>query len=150
MNNSNQKYILLFLAILIIISVVVFFIFYKKDEEESSPSPSPSPSNNGNSPSPSKEDKIAVKITDDGVYVPDLPTKENYTQNEMPCDDEFNKDDMSPAPISDTVKEWCEDLGIPINKNACDRPIGFPTGWILMRCARHSFRDKNMRPTLLL
>ena len=119
MNNSNQKYILLFLAILIIISVVVFFIFYKKDEEESNPSPSnkgnsPSPSP---SPSPSKEDKIAVKITDDGVYVPDLPTKENYTQNEMPCDDEINKDDMSPAPISDTVKEWCKDLGIPINKN---------------------------------
>jgi len=116
MNNSNQKYILLFLAILIIISVVVFFIFYKKDEEESNPSPgkqgiSPSPS-----PSPSKENKVSVKVTDDGVYIPDLPTKENYTSYDMPCDDEFNKDDMSPAPISDTVKEWCKDIGIPMNE----------------------------------
>ena len=34
----------------------------------------------------------------------------------MPCDDEFNKDDMSPAPISDTVKEWCKDIGIPMNE----------------------------------
>ncbi len=113
----KQQYILLFLAILIIISGVVFFVFYKKDEEESNPSPS----NKGNSPSPgpspSKEDKIAVKITDDGVYVPDLPKTENYTQNEIPCDDKINEYDMSPAPISDTVKAWCEDLGIPINKN---------------------------------
>ena len=98
MNNSNQKYILLFLAILIIISVVVFFIFYKKDEEESNPSPG----KQGISPSPSKENKVSVKVTDDGVYIPDLPTKENYTSYDMPCDDEFNKDDMSPAPISDT------------------------------------------------
>ena len=112
MNNSNQKYILLFLAILIIISVVVFFIFYKKDEEESNPSPG----KQGISPSPSKENKVSVKVTDDGVYIPDLPTKENYISYDMPCDDEFNKDDMSPAPISDTVKEWCKDIGIPMNE----------------------------------
>ena len=114
----NQQYILLFLAILIIISGVVFFVFYKKDKEESnpSPSPSPSPSNQGNSPSPSKEDKVAVKITDDGVYIPDLPKKENYVQHEIPCDDTIIKDTGETYPVIDAVKEWCEDLGIPINK----------------------------------
>ena len=120
MNNSNQKYILLFLVILIIISVVVFFVFYKKDEEESNPSPSPSNQGNSSSPSPSpsKEDKVSVKITDDGVYIPDLPTKENYTTNEMPCDEIYDedKDDGSLIPIPDATKEWCEDLGIPINQ----------------------------------
>ena len=114
----KQQYILLFLAILIIISGVVFFVFYKKDEEESNPSPSPSPSNHGNSPSPSpspsKEDKLSVKITDDGVYIPDLPKKESYTQNEMPCDDTI--DEETTIPLGDTVKAWCDDLGIPINQ----------------------------------
>lgn len=122
MNNSNQKYILLFLAILIIISVVVFFIFYKKDEEESNPSPSPSNQGNSSSPSPSpspsKENKVSVKVTDDGVYIPDLPKKESYTQNEMPCDEIYDedKDDGSFIPMLDTTTEWCDDLGIPINK----------------------------------
>ena len=97
---------------------MLYFLFYKKDEEESSPSPSPS--NQGNSPSPSpspspsKEDKLSVKITDDGVYIPDLPKKESYTQNEMPCDDTI--DEGETIPLGDTVKAWCDDLGIPINQ----------------------------------
>ena len=55
-------------------------------------------------------------MSDDGVYIPDLPKTEYYTQYETPCDDFTDKDTETTYPVIDTVKAWCNDLGIPINK----------------------------------
>lgn len=114
---DNQQYIILFVAILII-SAIIYFVVYKKDEEEENNTGEGEENNTGEEEenNTGEEGKVTVKITSDGVYVPDLPKTETYIFNDMPCDDENVFTNPFSKPVTDLEKEWCTDLGIPINK----------------------------------
>jgi len=106
---NSQQYIILFLVILII-SAIIFSVVYKKDDKKKSNTKE-------------EEDKTTVKISDSGIYIPDLPTTETYIQNTIyPCDEFENQDpedELSEQEKKDSLKiqkAWCTDLGIPIGK----------------------------------
>jgi len=109
---NSQQYIILFLVILII-SAIIFSVVYKKDDKKKS----------NTKEEEEEEDKTTVKITDSGIYIPDLPKTETYIQNTVyPCDDfedQGMKSELSEQKKIDSLKiqkAWCTDLGIPIDK----------------------------------
>ena len=112
---DNQQYIILFIAILIISVIIFSIIVYKKDDDKKDDKKK---SNIGGG------DKTTVKISDSGIYIPDLPTTETYIQNTVyPCDDFEDQDvksELSEQKKIDSLKiqkAWCTDLGIPIDEN---------------------------------
>ena len=116
----SQKYIILFIltaAAAVIILSALFFVFYKKDDDKKD------------------DDKTTVKISESGIYIPDLPTTETYFQRTIyPCDEFENQDSKEGEEFIGTIrkdellsdkekedsliiqKTWCKDLGIPIGK----------------------------------
>src|SRR5210317_1430023 len=97
---NSQQYIILFLVILII-SAIIFSVVYKKDDKKKSNTKE-------------EEDKTTVKISESGIYIPDLPTTETYIQNTIyPCDEFENqdpKDELSDKEKEDSLiiqKAWC-------------------------------------------
>jgi hypothetical protein len=114
----SQKYIILFIltaAAAVIILSALFFVFYKKDDDKKD--------DDKKDDDKKDDDKTTVKISDSGIYIPDLPTTETYIQNTIyPCDEFENqdpKDELSEQEKKDSLKiqkAWCTDLGIPIGK----------------------------------
>lgn len=113
---NSQRYIILFLVILII-SAIIFSVVYKKDDDKKDDK------KKSNTKEEEEEDKTTVKISDSGIYIPDLPTTETYIQKTVyPCDD-FEDQGMK-SEISEQKKKlslkiqkaWCTDLGIPIGE----------------------------------
>ena len=117
---NRQQYIILFLVILII-SAIIFSVVYKKDDDKKDDKKKSNTKEEEEEEE--EEDKTTVKITDSGIYIPDLPTTETYIQNTVyPCDDFENQGIKSE--ISEQKKKlslkiqkaWCTDLGIPIGE----------------------------------
>ena len=114
----SQKYIILFIltaAAAVIILSALFFVFYKKDDDKKD--------DDKKDDDKKDDDKTTVKISESGIYIPDLPTTETYIQNTIyPCDEFENqdpKDELSDKEKEDSLiiqKAWCTDLGIPIGK----------------------------------
>jgi len=119
---DNQQYIILFVAILII-SVIIYFVVYKKDDKKNTGEGEENNTGEGEENNTGEGDKTTVKISDSGIYIPDLPKTETYFQNTIyPCDDFEDQDvksELSEQEKTDSLKiqkAWCTDLGIPIGE----------------------------------